>query len=84
MSRPKSIHNRNICEDCGVYIHMARYEKAKLCAECKSDRRAGNQELKQLFKEMSKRKEVVEEESDWSGQNIKTNDDALYRHRRFE
>jgi hypothetical protein len=63
---------------------MSKYQYGKLCPECKGDRRQGNAELRQVFKDLQKRKNVQLEEEDWSSQNIKTNDNQLYRHRRFE
>jgi hypothetical protein len=63
---------------------MSKYQYGKLCPECKGDRRQGNAELRQVFKDLQKRKNVQLEKEDWSSQNIKTNDDQLYRHRRFE
>jgi anaerobic ribonucleoside-triphosphate reductase len=78
------IRNNSQCEDCGINIEMSRYQYGKLCPECKGDRRQGNAELRKVFKDLQKRKNVQLEEEDWSSQNIKTNDDQLYRHRRFE
>jgi hypothetical protein len=64
---------------------MSKYQFGKLCPECKGDRRQGNAELKKVFVELQKRNKKIEiEEEDWSSQNIKTNDNYLYRHRRFE
>jgi reverse gyrase len=78
------IRNNSQCEDCGINIEMSRYQYGKLCPECKGDRRQGNAELTKVFKDLQKRKNVQLEEEDWSTQNIKTNDDQMYRHRRFE
>ena len=78
------IRNNSQCEDCGTNIEMSKYQYGKLCRECKGDRRQGNAELRQIFKDLQKRKNVQLEEEDWSSQNIKTNDDQMYRHRRFE
>ena len=84
MKRAGPIRNNNECEDCGIELSMTRYQYGKLCAECKSDRRQGNAELKEIFKDLQKRRYVEPEDDDWSSQNIKTNDDQMYRHRRFE
>lgn len=79
------IRNNSQCEDCGINIEMSRYQYGKLCPECKGDRRQGNAELRQVFKDLQRRnKKIEEEKEDWSTQNIKTNDDQMYRHRRFE
>ncbi len=43
------------CIECGIQIRMTRYEKGKLCMRCKSERQAGNTELRQMFKELKNR-----------------------------
>ena len=44
-------HNDSTCNECGVYVPMHRYEKAKLCESCRTDKRSGNAELRNIFKE---------------------------------
>jgi Zn finger protein HypA/HybF involved in hydrogenase expression len=60
------IRNNSQCEDCGTNIEMSKYQYGKLCRECKGDRRQGNAELRQIFKDLQKRKNVQLEEEDWS------------------
>ena len=57
------------CTDCGIYIQMTKYEKAKLCVRCKSDRQAGNTEVRQIFKELRKKNAHIVDNDDWSTQD---------------
>mgnify|MGYP003662604857 CR=1 len=74
-------HNDSTCNECGVYVPMHRYEKAKLCESCRADKRSGNAELRNIFKELQRK--ASKEKEDWGSQNIKTKDDAMLRHHRF-
>ena len=57
------------CTDCGIYIQMTKYEKAKLCVRCKSDRQSGNAEVRQIFKELQKKNAGIVDNDDWSTQD---------------
>ena len=57
------------CTDCGIYIKMSKYEKAKLCVRCKSDRQSGNSEVRQIFKELQKKNARDFDKDDWSTQD---------------
>ena len=48
---------------------MTKYEKAKLCVRCKSDRQAGNTEVRQIFKELRKKNALIVDNDDWSTQD---------------
>lgn len=74
-------HNNKTCNECGVYVPMHQYEKAKLCHSCRVDKRSGNAEVRQIFKELQLN--ATKEVEDWGTQNIKTNDDAMYRNHKF-
>jgi reverse gyrase len=51
----KEVQMNKECIECGIQIRMTRYEKGKLCMRCKSERQAGNTELRQMFKELKNR-----------------------------
>ena len=72
-------HNNNSCYECGVYVPMYKYQKAKLCDSCTADKRSGNAEVRQIFKDLQAK--ATNEVEDWGSQNITTKDDALYRFR---
>ena len=72
-------HNDSTCNECGVYVPMHRYEKAKLCESCRTEKRSGNAELRNIFKELQRK--ASKEVEDWGSQNITTKDDAIYRFR---
>jgi len=57
------------CTDCGIYIQMTKYEKAKLCVRCKSDRQSGNAEVRQIFKDLQKKNAGIVDNDDWSTQD---------------
>jgi hypothetical protein len=48
----KEVQMNKECIECGIQIIMTKYEKGKLCMRCKSERQAGNTELRQMFKEL--------------------------------
>lgn len=71
--------NNNSCHECGVYVSMSKYQKAKLCDSCTTDKRSGNAEVRQIFKDLQAK--ATNEVEDWGSQNITTKDNALYRFR---
>jgi len=48
---------------------MTKYEKAKLCVRCKSDRQSGNAEVRQIFKDLQKKNAGIVDNDDWSTQD---------------
>ena len=82
MVRPVIKFDQKHCAECGVLMPPVTFKRpyAKLCPECKFDRRSGNHELRQIFQQLKKQ---PQEKEDWSNQNITTKDDAMLRHHRF-
>lgn len=72
--------DNNECHQCGAYVPMTRYEKAKLCMSCREDKRAGNSELRQLFKELQKKNLRKYQDEDWSHLNVKCNDRQIWKY----
>tara|TARA_R110002072_G_scaffold4152_1_gene29241 strand:- start:355 stop:603 length:249 start_codon:yes stop_codon:yes gene_type:complete len=82
MARPVIKFDQKNCAECGIRMPPVTFKRpyAKLCPDCKSDLRAGNHELRQIFQEL---KTTTTETEDWGSQNITTKDDAMLRHHRF-
>lgn len=82
MARPVIKFDKKNCAECGVLMPPVTFKRpyAKLCPDCKSDIRAGNHELRQIFEVLRKQPQETE---DWGDQNVKTNDDAMHRNHRF-
>jgi len=82
MARPVIKFDQKNCAECGIGMPPVTFKRpyAKLCPDCKSDLRAGNHELRQIFQEL---KTTTTETEDWGSQNITTKDDAMLRHHRF-
>tara|TARA_R100000951_G_scaffold15397_1_gene12088 strand:- start:112 stop:360 length:249 start_codon:yes stop_codon:yes gene_type:complete len=82
MARPIIKFDKKNCAECGVLMPPVTFKRpyAKLCPDCKSDMRAGNHELRQIFQDLRKQPQETE---DWESQNVKTNDDAMHRNHRF-
>ena len=66
------------CLECGTYVKIARYEKVKLCIDCRSIKRSGYNEVTQIFKELQKRNQHLPED-DWSSQNVRCNDNQMWK-----
>lgn len=83
MARPIIQFDKKNCAECGVLMPPVTFKRpyAKLCPECKFDRRAGNHELRQIFQQLKKKPQ--EEKENWGDQNVTTTDDAMLRHHRF-
>ena len=56
MARPIIKFDKKNCAECGVLMPPVTFKRpyAKLCPECKFDRRAGNHELRQIFQQLKK------------------------------
>ena len=82
MARPVIKFDKKNCAECGVLMPPVTFKRpyAKLCPDCKSDMRAGNHELRQIFQDLRKQPQETE---DWGSQNVKTNDNAMHRNHRF-
>ena len=66
------------CMECGCYVDIGRYERVKLCISCRSIKRSGHNEVRQIFKELQKRNQHLPKE-DWSSQNVKCNDNQIWK-----
>ncbi len=66
------------CMECGCYVEIARYEKVRLCKSCRSIKRSGHNEVRQIFKELQKRNQHLPED-DWSSLNVKCNDNQIWK-----
>jgi len=78
MARPVIKFDQKHCAECGILLPPVTFKRpyAKLCPDCKFDRRSGNHELRQIFQQLKKKPQEVE---DWGSENIKTNDDEFFR-----
>ena len=73
MVRPVIKFDQKNCAECGIRMPPVTFKRpyAKLCPDCKSDLRAGNHELRQIFQEL---KTTTTETEDWGSQNITLNE----------
>ena len=71
---------KNKCQECGTYVPMARYEKAKLCPSCRTMKRDGTNAITQVFRQLSKRNQNLPEE-DWSHLNVECNDNQIWKYK---
>ena len=82
MARPVIKFDQKKCSECGIQMPPVTFKRpyAKLCPDCKSDMRAGNHEVRQIYEAL---RNTTTETEDWGSQDIITKDDAMHRHHRF-
>jgi hypothetical protein len=53
----------NVCKVCGIDLPPTKERRThrKMCWDCRGDHQSHNQALREIFKELQKRKPVVEE-----------------------